>query len=930
MTEKKMVLKINNTEFEVDSQYLDWTLLRYLREVLHLTGTKQGCDNEGTCGTCTVIIDGKSKRSCLTKMSKLDGANVETIENLQITDLDIPHPLVQTVIQDGIFQCGYCAPGAMASAKALLDKNLNPSSKEIERVLSTVICRCVGLNRMDLSVQRAAEILRGEKESTWTPEDTANEQRTIARVTGRQMYTDDLSFPNMLYARALRANVPHARVRSLDVSKAEKMPGIVRVFTAKDVPGENIFGVISADQQVFCDEKIRYVGDTLALVVGESPDQAAAALEEIEFEFDMLPVVSEPEDAMAPDAPIIHERLSEQNPETPNVLNHFKVRKGDIQIGFDMADVIVQGDYQVPFVEHAYMETEAGIAVPHEDGSLTIYCGTQGPEEDLPQIERALGLEKGQVRITHMYMGGGFGGKEDINAQIHVGIAAQAIGRPVKSRWSRTESLMVSYKRHKERMHYKMGATKDGEIVAAEVSIIGDTGAYTSAGEAVIFRSNSFACGPYNVPHAKVDSFCVYTNNPPCGAFRGYGSPQVAFSSEVHMQKICDELGLDPFDFRLKNALGIGGVTITGDVLTKNVGAGVIECLKAVRTALEKTQQPVLNPGEKLGIGIATAMKNVGLGSNIPDASGAKVSLEPDGIFLVRHGATDMGQGVNDVVAIIVARVMGVQNSMVQVHTADTLLDPPGGMTTASRATFLTGNATVQASEQLREQLWTAVSGEFSISVEDLEISGNMFVDKQTSRTLISLKDLAQGSGGFEAEVRYDAPKTQPPAPTVSSYPETPQAPMHFAYDFGAQAAMVAVDEETGKVRVLKIIAAHDVGLPISQRNVIGQIEGGVIQGLGYALTEEYRVENGIPQSTKLKDLGLHRFRDLPEIEPIIVEDPHPLGPFNAKGMGELVLAPVAPAIANAIHDAIGVWVNELPMTPEKVLKAIEAKHADE
>ncbi|MFA5810674.1 MAG: xanthine dehydrogenase family protein molybdopterin-binding subunit, partial [Thermoleophilia bacterium] len=686
-------------------------------------------------------------------------------------------------------------------------------------------------------------------------------------------------------------------------------------------------GIMQQDQPVFCDEThdVLYVGDPLALVVGETPEQVKTALEQIEVELEPLPVIGSIEQALAPDAAVLHPRLREKFPDSPNILIHFHTSKGNIEAGFAEADLILEDVYDVPFIEHAYMEVETGIAVP-ENGRVTIYAGSQGPTDDCQQIAQVLGLPEEKVHIAHVYMGGGFGGKEDISTQIHAALAAHITGRPVKVRWSRQESIWSSYKRHAARLHYKMGAKKDGTLVAADVQIYSDTGAYASSGEAVVFRMSAFACGPYIIPNVSVHTYAVHTNNPPCGAFRGYGSPQVAFAAEMHLQKIIERLELDSFEVRFLNALDLGKATITGDVITEEVGAGIIACLDAVQKELARTPRPEILPGEKFGLGIAAAYKNVGLGSNIPDRSGATVSLEKDGIFLIRHGATDMGQGVNPMVSAITARVFGVAPRYIRIHNGDTREDPAGGMTTASRATFLSGNATLQASQQLRSMLWDAVSSGFNIPQLDLEIR-HVFVNIQTGEKVISLKELANGGQEYKAEFTYDAPPTQPPAAHSAPFPtRIPGLPMHFAYDFGVQAAMVAANPETGKVRVLKLIAAHDVGATLVRRNVIGQLEGAAIQGMGYALREEFVVKDGIPQSTHLKDLGLLRFKEIPEIIPIPVEDYHPKGPFGAKGMGELAITPTAPAISNAIHNALGVWINSLPITPTKILAALENK----
>ncbi|MDY6846705.1 MAG: molybdopterin cofactor-binding domain-containing protein [Chloroflexota bacterium] len=926
--ENEIHIVVNDKVVPVDRKFMDWPLVRFLREELRLTGTKQGCDSKGTCGLCKVIINGKARISCVRKMSSLDGAIIETIENLAING-GMPHPLIQTVIQDGIFQCGFCASGAILSAKALLDKTLNPSDKEIERAISGILCRCVGLNRMDQSIKRAAGILRGDIERTWTEEDTANEYMTIEKLTGKKIYTDDLRFDGMLIAKAVRANMPHGKVKSVDISNAEKMPGIVKILTSKDIPGKNIFGLVVPDQQVFCDDVVRYLGDTLALVIGETIREVEEAIKAVDVEIEPLPVVATIEDALKADAPVLHRRLGDISPDMPNVLKHFHIRKGDPQEGFAKADLIYEQSYHVPFVEHAYMEPETSIGVSEDDGTVKIFVGSQGPVEDRAQVAQVLGIDEALVQIAHMYMGGGFGGKEDIAGQIHAALATFHTGRPVKVHWSREESIAVSYKRHAADLYYKMGMTKEGKLVAADVKVYGDTGAYASAGETVLFRMMAFACGPYEIPNVEVNTYAVHTNNNPSGAFRGYGSPQVAFAAETHLQYMIEALGLDPIEARLQNALDYGKATITGDVLTEDVGAGMVQCIQAVKRELAKTKMPQVEKNEKLGVGIACAYKNVGLGISVPDRSGAQVSLERDGKFLVRHGGTDMGQGSNQVVATIASRVLGVPLKDIRVHTGDTREDPHGGITTASRATFVTGNAAKKAAEGLREVLWEAVSTEFGAPVDVLKIQNGVFINTKRGKEIITLKTLAAGPTQFKWSTDYEAPQTQAPFELIPAYPDVPDAPLHFAYDFGAQAAILSVNLETGETKVHKIIAAHDSGEPIIYKNVIGQIEGAVVQGLGYALSENFAIEDGIPKTTRLRDLGLLRFRDIPEIIAIPITDPHPKGPFGAKGMGELALSPTAPAVINAIHDATGVWLRELPATQERVKRALEEKEGN-
>ncbi|MFN2304119.1 MAG: xanthine dehydrogenase family protein molybdopterin-binding subunit, partial [Anaerolineales bacterium] len=773
---------------------------------------------------------------------------------------------------------------------------------------------------------RAAAIIRGETQSTWSETDTANYYKIIEKLTGQLRYTDDLNFPDMLVAKAFRAQIPHGIVKKVDIALAQEMPGIVKIITAQDIPGENRFGLMIPDQEVFCEDVVRYVGDALALVVGEREDQVDEALKAIHVEIEPLPVVSSISDALMKDAPVLHPRLKAVNPELPNVLKHLHICKGDPENGFKEADFVYEQTYHVHFVEHAYMETETSIGRRDEDGLLTVYVGSQGPTNDRTQVACVLGLDESRVRIAHQYMGGGFGGKEDVAGQIQAALAAQLTGKPVKVHWSRRESILASYKRHAAEMHYKMGITKSGKLVAADVKIYSDTGAYASVGEEVLFRMMAFACGPYEIPNVEVHAYAVHTNNNPCGAFRGYGSPQVAFAAEVHLQHIINFLGLDPIEVRLMNALDINKATITGDVLTEDVGGGIVACLDALKSALKRTPMPSVEENEKLGIGIACGYKNVGLGANIPDRAGAYVSLEKNGKILVRHGATDMGQGSEQVVAEITSRVLGIPLAEIRVHTGDTQEDPPGGMTTASRATFITGNAVLLAAQGLRKVLWDWVSKEYQVPQDELTIAGQDFINQRTGKSIVSLKDIGAKHPPLIFESEYEAPKTQAPYESIAAYPDVPEAPMHFAYDFGAQAAIVSVNVETGMVKVHKIIAAHDCGEPIIYQNVVGQIEGAVIQGMGYALSEEYKIDQGIPQSTRLRDLGLLRCHQIPEIIPIVVRDPHPKGPFGAKGVGELALTPTAPAIINAIHDAVGVWVNALPATKERILQVLNER----
>nr|MBC7245908.1 molybdopterin-dependent oxidoreductase [Chloroflexota bacterium] len=901
------------------------TLLSYLRDVLHLTGPKNGC-GQGHCGACTVIVNGKAQRSCLLRLERIAGAQVETVEGLAVDGR--LHPLQEAFIEEGAIQCGFCTPGMLMASKALLDRNPDPTDEEIREALKDNLCRCTGYVSILRAVRKAAQRLRAggfpsgtaiAPPTTWdvVGKDVMRKD-AWAKVTGTLKYADDLYVPGMLHARALRSAYPHARILAIDTSDAEKVPGVVTVLTAKDVPGRNRFGLVIADQPVLADDRVRYIGDALACVYAESIAAADEALGKIKVDYEELEVVSTPQRAMAPDAPRIHEN--------GNILAEHHVRKGDVEAAFRQADVIVENTYYTPFVEHAYLEPEACLARPDGEGGVAIWVGSQGPNVDRAQIAASLALPLDKVRVVHTPMGGGFGGKEDITVQILAALGALRTGRPVKMVLPRPESIRVSTKRHAEYLHYKTAATRDGKILAVEAIIIGDTGAYASVGASVLFRSATFACGPYVVPNVKVDAYAVYTNNPPAGAMRGFGSPQVAFAADCQMDELAHRLGMDPFEFRLRNALEAGAITATGQLVTESIG--IKECLNAVRDALAAQPLPQPAHGKRLGVGIAAAYKNVGLGPGLDDRAGAIAEIDDEGHLILRGGCIDMGQGQDTVIAQIAAQTLQIPYSDIIVVTGDTASCPDSFMTTASRATLLQGNAVQIAVTKLREQLLDYACSQFDLRRDAVTFEAGRIQDKATG-VEISLAELARQATRQNYRLCAEAYYT---APTCyrnfefdeRQFKEDPdQYRVHVAYSFCAQACILEVDESSGEVRVLRMITAQDVGKPIHPQNIRGQIEGGVVMGMGYALYEEFIVDRGYIVTDTLRKCKIPHIAQAPEIVPLIVEDPHSLGPFGAKGMAELSVAPSAPAIANAIHNALGVRIRELPITPEKILAAL-------
>jgi CO/xanthine dehydrogenase Mo-binding subunit len=837
------------------------------------------------------------------------------------------------MIREGAIQCGFCTPGVVMAGKALLDSNPDPSEEEIRKALRRNLCRCTGYRPIITAVQEAARMLREGTAQVpaaqlYPAEDQVVGQPVarvdgVDKVTGRLKYSADLRVEDMLHTKVLRAAHPHARLLGIDTAAAKAAPGVVAVLTAEDVPGRNAFGIIRKDQPVLAEGKVRYLGEVVAAVFGETEAAAEAALALIRVEYEPLPVIQNPQEALAEGAVPIHEG--------GNLTCHIPIRKGDVEKGFAEADVIVEGAYYTPTVEHAYLEPEAGLAIPGEDGSVTVHVGSQSSIHDQEDIAAALDLPLDKVRVVHMPMGGGFGGKEDITVQIIAALGAAKTGRPVRFAWTREESLLASGKRHAEWLHYRTGATREGRLVAAEVEIYGDGGAYASATDAVLFRSAAFSCGPYNVPNVKVDVYGAFTNNPHGSAFRGFGNPQATFAAEIQMDRLAEALGMDPVAFRLKNILDAGDMTITGQILVHSVGARAT--MEAVHEAVAKSGLPEAAPGKRVGVGYAASYKNVGLGSGMEDGAGAHLILQPNGDVLLRQGAMDMGQGSDTAMAQIAAQTLGVPFNRIRLHVGDTAQDPSGWMTTASRQTFVTGNAVYQAATELKSDLCAAVATELDLPAEAVTLRGGAFYLVDGGERLRLLDEVAAQAAEegktLEREVFYVAPRTYPVPDYIDSIPGPGQAPeetqLHFAYCFGAQAVIVSVDTQTDRVEVLKVISASDVGEPINPQGIKGQIEGGIVMGLGYGLSEEFRLEGGRPVSTSYGRLGLPRATDMPEMLSISISNAHPEGPYGAKGMGELPMSPTAAAIANAINDAIGVRVYSLPITPAKIAAAREA-----
>ncbi len=716
----------------------------------------------------------------------------------------------------------------------------------------------------------------------------------VGKVTGATLYPGDLTMPGMLHMKVLFARRPHARIKRLDVSKAEAAPGVVAVFTAKDVP-VNEFGLIMFDAPVLAMDTVRWIGEKVALVVAETEKQAARALDLIEVEYEDLPAVTDPREAMQPGVPQLHPEPAN------NVLVHYRIRQGDVEAAFQHADVIVEGTYHTPFQEHAFLQPEAGLAYMDEEGRVTVQVAGQWTHEDQEQIAHALQLPHDQVRVIYPAIGGAFGGREDMTVQIILALAAwrlaqRGVKRPVKIVWSREESMLGHHKRHPMFFRTRWGATKEGKLVAAEVEAISDAGAYAYTSTKVLGNTTLMCTGAYEIPNVKVDTYAVYTNNIPTGAFRGFGGPQGLFAAEMQMNKLAEKLGMDPVELRTKNLVHEGSLLSVGTPLPRGVSMPQVAEKAALAGGWKlkdaKWQRPhapsCISKNKRYGTGYACGFKNVGFSFGAPEQCTARIELRGTTEIdeaIVYHSGADCGQGAHTVFAQMAAEALELPIEKIRLVVSDTAYTANSGSASASRMTFMAGNSILGAVE-LALKKW-----------------------RGEERPAIGV-------------YQYRPPKTTP------YDPETGKSEPNFAYGYVAQVAEVEVDIETGHVRLLRVWCADDVGTAVNPQLVQGQIEGAVVQAQGYAILENFVVgKDGQVQTPHLSTYLIPTVLDVPqEVHSLILEYPDPIGPFGARGMGEMPFLPMAPAITAAVHDAIGVWFDDFPLTPDRVLKALRGE----
>jgi CO/xanthine dehydrogenase Mo-binding subunit/aerobic-type carbon monoxide dehydrogenase small subunit (CoxS/CutS family) len=897
---------VNGTAVETDASVR--RLSEFLRETLGLTATKVGCD-AGDCGACTVLLDGEATTACMVPVGRLTGRHVETLEGLDATgEAD---RLQRSFLHHGAAQCGICTPGMLVAACALLRDDPTPTAQRVQEALGGVLCRCTGYRKIIDAVVGAPSF---EEIDLPPPVGKAVGHRLPRvdgdiKLRGRDVFGADETPDGALLVRVVRSPFHRGRFTFGDLEAyVAEAPGVEAVFTAADVPGRNRFGVIPAlaDQPVFAVAVTRFRGEAVAMVVGEYEAVAALDLADVPVVWEELPALMGVEAARAEGAPRVHADRE------GNVLIRGNVRRGDVVAAFEAADVVVEAAYETSFVEHAYIEPEAGFAERIGD-RVEVQVTTQSPHMDREELEAILGLQAGSVRIRPTAVGGGFGSKLDLSVQPYVALAAWHLGRPARITYTRPESMMSTTKRHPGEMRVRIGATRDGRLTAMDFFGRFDTGAYASWGPTVANRVPVHAGGPYVYDAYHARSEAVHTNAAPAGAFRGFGVPQSTIATECLLDELADALGIDGLELRFRNALTAGRPTLTGQVF--EAGVGYRDCLDALRPyrgwARANAAEANARSGRvRRGVGLAGMWYGCG-NTSIPNPSTIKVGLRADGRIVLFQGAIDMGQGPNTVMTQICADALGVAVSDVVVVGADTDTTPDAGKSSASRQTFVSGNATLLAATQLRADL-LAMAGASAEAA--LELRRAMLVVHDLGRTqTLDLSALAADRDGLVtvAQATFDPPTTP--------LDEDGQGAPYAMYGYGAHLAEVEVDTELGTVQVLRITAAHDVGRAVNPTLVEGQIEGGVAQGIGFALMEEY-----VPgRSENLHDYLIPTFGDVPEVVSILVESNDPLGTYGAKGVGEHSLVPTAPAILNAIRDAVGVPVRRVPATPHRVLEAI-------
>ena len=845
--------KINNKEYKYSGDE-ELTLLKYLRNELNITSAKDGCSGQGVCGACTVEINGKAKLSCVTKMKNLQNAEVITMEGIPEAVKEI---IGKAFVEKGAVQCGFCTPGFIMRTKVLFQEKENPTREEIKKAMKPNLCRCTGYVKILDAIELASKAINENKKLEFTEPSAEigksyRKYQAFETALGKRNFVDDIRFDGMLHAAVKFTDHPRAKILKIDISKAEKLEGVVKIFSAKDIPGERFTGLIFQDWPLMISEGevTNYIGDVLAGVVAETEEIARQAIELINIEYEILEPVTHMLEAIKKDSPQVHSGKS-------NILEKCIVKNGNAEKRIKSSAFVAHNVFQTQRVEHAFLETEAAIGKYIGDNKIELYSQGQGVYVDRKQIASLLNLPEENINVILVPNGGGFGGKEDLTVQGHAALFSYNLKACVKLSLNREESIWMHPKRHPVYMDMTLACDKKGKLTALKLWAVGDTGAYASVGTKVLERVAGHASGGYYVPETDIEAITAYTNNIPCGAMRGFGANQVVFALEGLVDELCKKCGFDRWQFRYDNALTEGLKTATGQIL--KAGVGIRKTLLAVKDEFYKAKYA----------GLACGIKNSGVGNGMIDESKVIIEVKSPTHILIQHGWTEMGQGVQNMAIQTLCHETGINPDFIEVKI-ETNAEIPTGMTTSSRATALLGNAIIDAAKKINQDIK-------NLKLE--KIVGNVY----------------RGS--------YVCDWTTKPGDDVK------EIITHYSYGYATQLVVLNDDCE-----IECIYAAHDAGKIMNPMFFEGQIQGAVHMGLGYALCEELPMENGELKSDKLKDCKILRTTDMPKVVVIGVEEADPVGPYGAKGIGEIGLVPTAGAVANAFCRFDGKRRTKLPL----------------
>lgn len=840
-------LQVNGKTYEVAE---DKKLMRFLRDDLHLTSVKDGC-SQGACGTCTVLVDGKATRACIPMISKMDGKSILTVEGLSEREKEVYTYAFGKV---GAVQCGFCIPGMVICAKGLIDVNPDPTRLEVVASIRNNICRCTGYKKIIEGILLSAKIFREnlpvyENEGVTQVGDAVLRVDVKDKVCGTGEYPDDIYLDGMIYGSAFRSEYPRAKVLAIHTEEAKALDGVIGVYTAEDIPGDVKVGHLKQDwdTMISVGKTTHYVGDAICLVAAETPDILEKAKSLIKVDYEVLDAVLDPFKAMEENAPLVHE--------SGNILAHEHLIRGNADEVIANSKYKVTRHYETPWTEHAFLEPECAVAMPFDEDGVYIYSTDQSVYDTQHECCLMLGLPPEKVVVENKLVGGGFGGKEDVSVQHHAALIAYLTKRIVKVKLSRQESLTVHPKRHPMWMDITTACDENGYLTAMKAVVVSDTGAYASLGGPVLQRACTHAAGPYNFQTIDIDGTAVYTNNPPAGAFRGFGVTQTCFGSEMNLNLLAEMVGISPWEIRYRNAIRPGQVLPNGQIA--DASTGVAETLEAVKEIYENERYT----------GLACAMKNAGVGVGLPDWGRCRLIVK-DGKVEIHAGASCIGQGLGTVLTQVVSQTAELTYEQIAYFPPNTVDSPNSGTTSGSRQTLVTGEAAKRASLKLKEAMG-------SKTLE--ELNGTEYYGEYLAKTD------KMGS-------------------------DVPNPVSHVAYGYATQ---VCVLNEDGTIK--KMVAAHDVGKAVNPKSVEGQIEGGVVMSLGYALTEQYELKDGHPVS-RFGTLGLFKANQVPDVEAMIVEKPGIDQAYGAIGIGEITSIPTAPAIAAAYYKLQGEFQTKLPL----------------